>query len=251
VRSRQKKAEDAEKDAVIQAVRGGAVDARPASAAVPLGATLEDDDSASEQRQSDNQFANMAIAAGAKSSPEKASKAKKEMNESQSLSIMQEEESNAGRACTLCSLSLADNQMDYFTGHALAMLLEKNKHLTHLDISGNSLGHAGGLLFTDELEKCYGIKPRDFVKLVLYDIEQKKFEGRDPKRRKKVFTSLTSLDISRNGIGPNVMACLSLCMGHPSCTITDLDVSDNPIGVSVESGGLINVASHDIRYSTS
>ena len=43
---------------------------------------------------------------------------------------------------------------------------------------------------SDQLELCYGLKPREFVKRCLYDIDQKKYEGRNAKKKKMVIPAL-------------------------------------------------------------
>mmetsp|Transcript_26144 Transcript_26144/g.58737 ORF Transcript_26144/g.58737 Transcript_26144/m.58737 type:complete len:1154 (+) Transcript_26144:242-3703(+) len=149
---------------------------------------------------------------------------------------------------SLTSLSIADNQLDAFSGHGVACLLERNKALTHLDVSGNSLGPVGGQRVSDQLELCLHIKPRDFLKFTLWEIEQKKYTGRNARKRVAVYTSLTALNIARNGIGPDVAASLFYSLGHQNCTLTDLDVSDNPLGYTLHSAGSATDAGVDIRW---
>ena len=60
-----------------------------------------------------------------------------------------------------------------------------------------------------------------------------------------------SLNLARNGVGPTVMGSLSLCLGRPNCTLTDLDVSDNPLGYSAKNGGLAREAAVDMRQGFS
>lgn len=153
-------------------------------------------------------------------------------------------------AMNLTSINLADNQLGEFAGHAVANLLDGIKGLTHIDISGNSLGPVGGERICDELELCYGIKPREFLKLVLYDIEERKYTaGRNPKQRKKKFTNLISLNVSRNNLGPKVISSLMTCLKSLNCGIVNLDVSKNPLGRTVKdkSGDPVE-SSVDIRY---
>ena len=135
-------------------------------------------------------------------------------------------------ALNLTSLSIADNQLGPFSGHAVASLLEKVKGLTHLDVSGNSLGPQGGELVTDQIELLYGIYPREFLKIVLFEIEEKKYTGRNAKVRKKVFTNLCSLNLSRNNIGPRVISGLAYILKNQNCGIFQLDISLNPVGLS-------------------
>jgi len=42
---------------------------------------------------------------------------------------------------------------------------------------------------------------------------------------------LYSLNMSRNGFGPNVAASLFHTLSHSNCTITDINFTDNPIGI--------------------
>jgi Ran GTPase-activating protein (RanGAP) involved in mRNA processing and transport len=135
-------------------------------------------------------------------------------------------------AMNLTSLYIADNQLGPFSGHAVAALLEKVKGLTHLDISGNSLGPQGGELITDQIELLYGIYPREFLKIVLFEIEEKKYTGRNAKVRKKLFTNLCSLNMSRNNIGPRVISGMAFILKNPNCGIFQLDISLNPVGLS-------------------
>jgi Ran GTPase-activating protein (RanGAP) involved in mRNA processing and transport len=150
-------------------------------------------------------------------------------------------------ALSITSLDVSNNQLGPFAGYAIGSALEHMKGLTHLDISGNSLGTVGGDRITDALELCYDIKPREFIKLVLYEIEERKYDPkvtRKPKKRKKRFTNLVSLNISRNGIGPKVIGSLFVCMKSFKCTIVDLNVSDNPIGAVLgeQSGNVVESA---------
>lgn len=135
-------------------------------------------------------------------------------------------------AQNLTALSLADNQLGAFAGHAIAAALDRMKGLTYLDLSGNALGPLGGERIADQLELLYLIKPRDFFKLVLWEIEESKYTGRNPKKRKKIFTNLVHLNLNRNSLGPKVLASLALCLQQPNCGIIKLDVADNPIGSS-------------------
>ena len=50
---------------------------------------------------------------------------------------------STAKASQLTSLSFADNQLGPFCGFAIASLIERNKTLTHLDVSGNALGYQG------------------------------------------------------------------------------------------------------------
>jgi Ran GTPase-activating protein (RanGAP) involved in mRNA processing and transport len=64
----------------------------------------------------------------------------------------------------------------------------------------------------------------------------------------KVFTTLTSLNMSRNGVGPSVGASLFYTLGHANCSITHLDVSDNPLGYTIQQAGDAKAAGADMRF---
>eukprot|EP01038_Epipyxis_sp_PR26KG_P005828 gene5828-8037_t len=149
---------------------------------------------------------------------------------------------------SLTSLSIADNQLGTLCGYAIATLIDRNKNITHLDLSGNALLPVGGMAICDQIELLHNIKPRDFFKIVLWEIEEKKYTLRNAKKRKKVYTHLCSLNMSRNGLGPDVISSLTFVLGHPNCTITDLDVSDNPLGYSVHKAGDASLSNNDIRF---
>ena len=57
--------------------------------------------------------------------------------------------------------------------------------------------------------------------------------------------------MSRNGLGPTVAGSLALSFGNPNCTLTHLDLSDNPLGYSAKSGGLARDAAVDLRLGLS
>lgn len=153
-------------------------------------------------------------------------------------------------AMNLTSINFADNQLGDFSGHAIAALLDGIKGLTHLDLSGNSLGPIGGERVCDELELCYGIKPREFLKLVLFNIEERKYTtGRNPKQRKKKYTNLVALNMSRNNLGPKVVGSLMYCLKNLNCGIIQLDISRNPLGQTTkEVAGDVVESSLDIRH---
>jgi len=158
-----------------------------------------------------------------------------------------EEEEERRRPAMLSVLHLADNKLGYLSGHALSSLVRNAKTLTSLDVSGNAIGYPGGEAFADGLEKCFGLVPRDFFKKTLFDLEEKKYEGRDAKVRMKIYSNLTNLNLSRCGLGPTCCQGLMYSMGAPNCTITSLDVSENPLGYSIANGGDGTPASNDVR----
>ena len=145
-------------------------------------------------------------------------------------------------------LNIADNQLGSMAGHAIAALLLKSKSITALDVSNNSLGFAGG---TDALVKCYEMIPKDFFKRLLRKIENSKYEGRYAKKKIKVYTNLISLNLCRNGLGPLVASGLMSCIGGSNCTLTNVDVSDNPLGFTLHKAGYSTDFTFDIRYGLS
>lgn len=53
--------------------------------------------------------------------------------------------------------------------------------------------------------------------------------------------------MSRNGLGPTVTGTLALCLGQGGCTLTSLDLSDNPLGYSAKNGGFARDAGLDLK----
>ena len=147
----------------------------------------------------------------------------------------------------LAVITLADNQLGRMSGFAGAALVVNSKSLTSLDLSGNNLGYSGGEAFADGLEKAYSLIPRDFFKKALYEIEEQKFEGRNAKVRKAIYTNLTALNLSQNGLGPTACQGLMYSIGSANCSITSLDLSNNPLGYSIENGGNATLAGVDMR----
>ncbi len=137
----------------------------------------------------------------------------------------------------LTYIGLADNKLGYMSGHGLSAIVRNCKCLTSLDVSRNNIGYQGGVAFTDGLEKVYNLKPRDFNKLALFNLEEQKFSGRDALVRKVMYSNLTDLNISHNYIGPLACQGLMYCMSASNCTLTSLDISRNPLGYSIEKGG--------------
>ena len=121
----------------------------------------------------------------------------------------------------------------YITG----ALIIKNKSLTALDVSSNSLGTDGGLAVTDAIEKVYKIWPRDFFKQTMAQIDELQYQGRFAKVRPKLYTHLLSLNMSRNGLTPLVIGSLMTIVSNPNNTIVNLDISYNPFGDTTELGG--------------
>jgi Ran GTPase-activating protein (RanGAP) involved in mRNA processing and transport len=65
--------------------------------------------------------------------------------------------------------------------------------------------------------------------------------------RNKQHIILVHLNISRNNLGPNNAVNLMQAMQMPNCTLTSLDISDNPLGVSYEKAGKAFDAANAIR----
>jgi Ran GTPase-activating protein (RanGAP) involved in mRNA processing and transport len=170
-------------------------------------------------------------------------KASEERRKKLGLADDEEEE----RSTMIANIELADNRLGFMAGHALCILLQKNKFLTSLDVSSNSLGYDGGLALTEGLERVYGVEPRDFFKLTLHRLEEEQYHGRDAKIRKKVWTNLISLNLSRNGLGPDVLSSMMHCMASKKCTITDLNLCDNPLGDNLLCKGNPDDAGIDAR----
>jgi Ran GTPase-activating protein (RanGAP) involved in mRNA processing and transport len=137
------------------------------------------------------------------------------------------------RPCQVADLCLADNQLGWMSGHGVAALIASNKSLTTLNISSNSIGHQGGLAISAVLERIYGIAPRDLHTEAIHkaEMEELKRKNEGSKKNKQLMTSLTSLDVSRNALGSNVVAGIMLCLSSKHCTITNLNISDNPLGL--------------------
>lgn len=151
------------------------------------------------------------------------------------------------RPSPLVNLQMANNQLGTMAGHAAAALCINSKTLTALDLSGNALGYRGGVAFADGLEKCFGLEPREHEKLTLYKLDQQKYEGRDALVKPLIYTNLVHLNVSRNGLGPRGCQGIAFSVSAPNCTITSLDISDNPVGYSIENGGEANKLGLDLR----
>jgi len=150
-------------------------------------------------------------------------------------------------ACRLIVLKMANNQMGYMAGYGAAALATNSKSLTALDVSGNALGYRGGVGFADGLEKCFGLEPRSPEKLTLYKLDQQKYEGRDAIPKPLIYTNLISMNLARNGVGPLGCQGIMYCLAAKNCTITSLDISDNPLGYSIENGGDATLTGIDMR----
>lgn len=53
--------------------------------------------------------------------------------------------------------------------------------------------------------------------------------------------------MARNGLGPTVTGTIALCLGQGGCTLTSLDLSDNPLGYSAKNGGIARDAGLDLK----
>ena len=151
------------------------------------------------------------------------------------------------RPSPLVNLQLANNQLGAMAGYAASALCLNSKTLTSLDLSGNALGYRGGVAFADGLEKCFGLEPREHDKLTMYKLDQQKYEGRDALIKPLIYTNLVYLNVSRNGLGPRGCQGVAYSVMAPNCTITSLDISDNPIGYTIQNGGDANKLGLDLR----
>jgi Ran GTPase-activating protein (RanGAP) involved in mRNA processing and transport len=169
----------------------------------------------------------------------------------------------------LCDLGLAANQFTEASGTAMAALIKTNCNLTALDISRNSFGHIGGHAICHALGDALGYYERVIDEgLRLDDIAKKakdkidryekvkkekreKFgfrggydgmsdydEGEDsvvdttfPEKYKKKL-KLMALNLSQNGLSATNCETLMRAVEIPSCTLTCLNISNNPIGVA-------------------
>lgn len=134
-------------------------------------------------------------------------------------------------------------------------MLRRNNSLTSLNLSNNSLGHVGGELITDALERILFIASNDFVKREIEKIEEARYMSKrfvyssfvnkseicnyvcspvakSLQRNAKICSNLIDLDMSYNNIGPKCFHSLILFASSPNCTLTSLNVSHNPLGQS-------------------
>jgi len=161
--------------------------------------------------------------------------------------VLEEEEGDGKIISKLAYLGLNDNQLGRMAGFGAAAMVQNSKTITSLDLGGNNLGYDGGVALADALEKVYKLVPRDFFKKSLYDLEEAKYEGRNAKVRRVIYTNLTNLNLSQNGLGPLGCQGLMYCMSAKNCTITSLDLSRNPLGYTIENGGNAMLAGMDMR----
>ena len=134
-------------------------------------------------------------------------------------------------ASRLAELGLADNQLGMIAGYALGTYLRRTQSLTSLDISRNSIGHKGGRSLLSALCELFGVG---------------EYKG---SKKGPTFpqTLLMHLDVSHNGLGPDLISSLGLVLSSPSCTLTSLDISGNPIGQSAAVGPVVSKAMLDMR----
>lgn len=147
----------------------------------------------------------------------------------------------------LVELNLADNQLGNVAGIALGTYVKKCRSLTSLDVSGNSLGVVGGRFLIDAIGEMYGVdeakkkkRREEDAKIIAGDISVaesrkgpfKPLTMADARAvdvpRKAV--NLINLNISRNGLGPESVVSLMECMLMPICSLTDINISGNPMG---------------------
>ena len=188
------------------------------------------------------------------------------------------------RKTRLAELVLADNQLNEEAGRALGHFIKNSSTLTAADLSGNSLGVEGGKYLAQFLSDAFGHRHRVLEKKMAEEekiIKKKRRQrAREDFRRKqrdagfnslddgmseydgsdttvsdddefpdhwKKKVSLVHLNVARNGLGPIIIEKIMDAVGMPNCTITSLDISDNPVGVSYEKGGQAINAANAIR----
>jgi Ran GTPase-activating protein (RanGAP) involved in mRNA processing and transport len=188
------------------------------------------------------------------------------------------------RQTRLAELVLADNQLGEEIGPALGHYIKSSGTLTALDISKNSLGVTGGKHLAQFLSDAYGHNARILEKKM--DEEEKALKHKRRERLREEFRmkkredgysnlddgmsdydgsettvdeedefpdhwkkkiSLLHLDVSRNGLGPINVQMMMDAIAMPNCTITSLDISDNPLGVSSERAGKSVICASAIR----
>ena len=174
----------------------------------------------------------------------------------------------------LCALGLAANQFTESSGSAMAALIKNNTTITSLDISKNSFGYQGCHAICYALGDALGYYERVIDEDLRLDglakkakEKQERYERAKQERREKygfrgaydgmsdydeeedsvvdtTFPSrykksvkLMSLNLSQNGMGPASCETLMKALVIPSCTITNLDLSNNPIGVASKAAG--------------
>jgi Ran GTPase-activating protein (RanGAP) involved in mRNA processing and transport len=154
-----------------------------------------------------------------------------------------------GRPCQLAELQLADNQLGWMCGHGVAALIAANKSLTALDLSSNALGPTGGIAISAVLERIYGIPARDLHTEAMHQAEMEELKRKNElrKKSKQLITNLTALNISRNALSSNVVGGLMLCLSSKQCTLTDLNISDNPLGLTGSSVTKSEALSQQLR----
>jgi hypothetical protein len=153
-------------------------------------------------------------------------------------------------ACKLSSLGMSNCQLGYMAGHGMAQLLNNNKKLTALDASENALGHAGGMAISFMIEKLYGIEPKDLFMRAVRAAEEEDYE--DPAvLKRRLYTNLISLNLRRNGLGPSVVGNIMSSLSYAHCTLVDVDLSDNPLGFTIEFAGKAEEVVYDIRAGMS
>lgn len=155
----------------------------------------------------------------------------------------------------LSELNIADNQLGTICGIALGTYVKKCRSLTSLDISGNSLGVVGGRYVIDAIGELYGVDEAKKKKKRAEDAKIISGEVSVAQSKRGPFKPLTvadaraveiprkavhliNLNIARNGLGPEAVVSLMECLLMPVCSLTDLDISGNPLGeVSAQSHG--------------
>lgn len=91
------------------------------------------------------------------------------------------------------------------------------------------------------------IDSRSNIKRVMDQMQAKILQGRNLVTRKVMYTNLTDLNVSRNALGPAVVASLMYSLQAANCTITSIDVSDNPLGYTIKNAGDASAAALDTR----
>jgi hypothetical protein len=136
---------------------------------------------------------------------------------------------------SLTALNLEGNGLTAEAAGAIASALQRSVSLQVLAVGNNSLGDAGVIAICRGLEAAYATTSStrpyvaEFVCLLLFErlVDSPSLLGcavcptcRHP---------LTLLDVSKNGVGARGAVALANLLKHPSCRLTDLLVSQNPL----------------------
>lgn len=152
------------------------------------------------------------------------------------------------KAASLTDLDISHNQLGSECGKAIRNLLKRSKTLTALNISNNYFNYNGGKDIINALDQMYGYTEmtiRNDIHGAALELFNKTFTS------EKSPTSLLSLNMSCCGFGPDNLIDLMNSISMSNCTITDLDISNNPFGVTTYATGDAKTTGRTIRNGLS